>query len=181
MEPQALSSMAVFLPRSFADRALLPSTMLLAMLGTQSAQAHDVVRAQVDASGGASPSDECMDTNDSCRNWAADGECSSNPGFMRTACRESCSMSRRDEDCMAGHSGPGGEACPGAWSSLRPDLAPKPAFGVPPRGPQPEPACFRHIMIGLASSANRRRAATATPPARRGPRQESAPATSASW
>ena len=92
MEHQALSpaSMAVFLPRSFADRALLPSTMLLAMFSAQSLQAHDVVHAQVDASGGASASDECMDTNDSCRTWAADGECSSNPGFMQTACRESC-------------------------------------------------------------------------------------------
>ena len=67
--------------------------MLLAVLA-QSAP-HDVVQVQVDASGSASPasavpSDECMDTNDSCRTWAADGECSSNPGFMHSACRESC-------------------------------------------------------------------------------------------
>ena len=67
--------------------------MLLAVFA-QSAP-HDVVQVQVDASGSASPgsaspSDECMDTNDSCRTWAADGECSSNPGFMLSACRESC-------------------------------------------------------------------------------------------
>ena len=68
--------------------------MLLAMFGAQSVQAHDVVHAQVDASGDTLALDECMDTNDSCRTWAADGECSSNPGFMHVACRESCSMSR---------------------------------------------------------------------------------------
>ena len=68
--------------------------LLLATWGAQSALAHGVVHAQVDASGSASPSDECMDTNDSCRTWAADGECSSNPAFMHEACRESCSVSR---------------------------------------------------------------------------------------
>ena len=67
--------------------------MFLAVCGAHT-QAHDVVHAQVDVSGSASPSDECMDTNESCRTWSADGECSANPAFMHSACRESCSMSR---------------------------------------------------------------------------------------
>lgn len=61
--------------------------MLLAVFAQSAPQ--DVVQVQVDASGSASPS-ECMDSNDSCRTWAADGECSSNPAFMLSACRESC-------------------------------------------------------------------------------------------
>ena len=68
--------------------------MFLAAVCGAHTQAHDVVHAQVDVSGSASPSDECMDTNESCRTWSADGECSANPAFMHSACRESCSMSR---------------------------------------------------------------------------------------
>ncbi len=38
----------------------------------------------------------CVDTNDSCAPWAADGECLSNAEYMRTACPESCNL------CTAG-------------------------------------------------------------------------------
>merc|ERR1712113_922640 len=32
----------------------------------------------------------CSDNNPSCEEWAANGECDNNPGFMLTECRESC-------------------------------------------------------------------------------------------
>ncbi|CAL4059139.1 unnamed protein product, partial [Meganyctiphanes norvegica] len=38
----------------------------------------------------------CTDTNPSCSQWAASGECSKNPGFMLVNCRSSCN------DCPAG-------------------------------------------------------------------------------
>merc|ERR1712228_134476 len=34
--------------------------------------------------------ERCTDNNPSCEDWAAQGECENNPGFMLTECRESC-------------------------------------------------------------------------------------------
>jgi len=33
---------------------------------------------------------ECTDSHKSCERWARDGECESNPGFMKASCRASC-------------------------------------------------------------------------------------------
>ena len=33
---------------------------------------------------------ECSDSHKSCERWARDGECESNPGFMKASCRASC-------------------------------------------------------------------------------------------
>ena len=32
----------------------------------------------------------CTDSSEGCANWAAAGECSKNPGFMRSSCGRSC-------------------------------------------------------------------------------------------
>ena len=34
--------------------------------------------------------EECKDDSPNCKDWAADGECDSNPSFMLTSCRRSC-------------------------------------------------------------------------------------------
>ena len=33
---------------------------------------------------------ECIDANERCSSWAAEGECKKNPGYMLTSCRLSC-------------------------------------------------------------------------------------------
>ena len=75
--------------------------LALVTIGAQSALADGLVQVELDASGKATPS-ECRDKNDSCRLWASEGECSSNPGFMHGACRESCfqceSLACRNDD-----------------------------------------------------------------------------------
>ena len=42
------------------------------------------------ATAAAAPDEECEDGHSSCGSWADGGECSKNPGFMRTTCPEAC-------------------------------------------------------------------------------------------
>ena len=41
--------------------------------------------------------DECQDSNAECGNWAAHGECHSNPRFMLMQCAKSCNVCGKDE------------------------------------------------------------------------------------
>ena len=56
----------------------------------------------------------CADSNEACANWAASGECTKNPGFMRGSCSRSCNAcGDRAEPCARPASstaalGPGG-------------------------------------------------------------------------
>ena len=38
---------------------------------------------------------QCQDDNAMCQQWAANGECQSNPSYMMESCRESCGKCAR--------------------------------------------------------------------------------------
>ena len=45
---------------------------------------------------------ECIDGDERCAGWAAEGECKKNPGYMLTTCRSSC------HSCSPASAGDGG-------------------------------------------------------------------------
>jgi len=44
------------------------------------------------------------DTNPRCGEWAAEGECDKNPGYMRTQCKDACDLEEsRGDLCGSTH------------------------------------------------------------------------------
>ncbi|CAL4067517.1 unnamed protein product [Meganyctiphanes norvegica] len=46
---------------------------------------------------------ECEDSVPDCANWAKEGQCYKNPGFMKVQCRVSCSNCQEDPNCRNFH------------------------------------------------------------------------------
>ena len=59
----------------------------------------------------------CVDKNDGCEDWAANGECEKNPGYMRPECAKSCGL------CEGAASGPAKPRVAAAKAEPKPKLA----------------------------------------------------------
>jgi hypothetical protein len=65
---------------------------------------------RIDAWGPDPLPEECTDESEHCADWASQGECENNPGFMHESCKKSCKICTVGEsEVISGESLEGGE------------------------------------------------------------------------
>ena len=88
------------------------------MRGTpQELEAHRAAAKESASRGPAAAAGACVDKNDGCEDWAANGECEKNPGYMRPECAKSCGL------CEGGAAGTAKPRVAAAKAEPKPKLA----------------------------------------------------------
>ena len=88
------------------------------MRGTaQELEAHRAAAKESASRGPAEAAGACVDKNDGCEDWAANGECEKNPGYMRPECAKSCGL------CEGGAAGMAKPRVAAAKAEPKPKLA----------------------------------------------------------